>query len=234
MFMQFQSFDGAYLERLRSGDFTTEQHFFAYFGELIRMKAGKRLRTAVAVEDVQQETFARVFRGITECRIAQPERLGAFVNGVCANVLREHYRSACREIPSTDSFEDGVPVRTTGRDAFAQVQLQQEVRQVLAGLSKKDQGLMKALFLEERDKDDVCREFGVSREYLRVLVYRAKQSFKARYLKSAERKKQQTAASRIRSLGHGRRAQGYQPFPLSSTLPLEGSTKRGGVTETWY
>lgn len=234
MFMQFQDFDGAYLERLRSGDFTTEQHFFAYFGELIRMKAGKRLRTAVAVEDVQQETFARVFRGITECRIAQPERLGAFVNAVCANVLREHYRSTCREIPSTDSLEDGVPVRTTGRDAFAQVQLQQEVRQVLAGLSKKDQGLMRAVFLEERDKDEVCREFGVSREYLRVLVYRAKQSFKARYLKAAEKKKQQTGPSRTRSFGHGRRAQGYQPFPLSSTLPLEGSIKRGGVAETWY
>jgi RNA polymerase sigma-70 factor (ECF subfamily) len=39
------------------------------------------------------------------------------------------------------------------------------------------------VLLEERDKDEICAEFGVSREYLRVLVHRAKQSFKAFYLK---------------------------------------------------
>ena len=31
-----------------------------------------------------------------------------------------------------------------------------------------------AMFLEERSKDEICREFGVDREYLRVLVHRAK------------------------------------------------------------
>ena len=231
MFMQFQSFDGAYLERLRSGDFTTEQHFFGYFGKLIRLKAGKRLRTAAAIEDVQQETLARVFRGIAERRIAQPERLGAFVNAVCANVLREHYRSTCREIPSTDSFEDGIPAPTTSRDALAQVQLQQEVRQILAGLSKKDRALMKAMFLEERDKDEVCREFGVSREYLRVLLYRAKQSFKARYLKAKEKEQHQPPPYyRV----HRRQTHKNDTFPLSSTLTSGVSTKQGGVAESWY
>jgi RNA polymerase sigma-70 factor (ECF subfamily) len=231
MFMQFQNFDGSYLERLRSGDFTTEQHFFAYFGELIRMKAGKRLRTAVAIEDVQQETFARVFRGIAEHRIAQPERLGAFVNAVCTNVLREHYRSTCREIPSADNFADAIPNPSNGRDAFAQVQLQQEVRQILAGLSKKDRALMKALFLEERDKDKVCRDFGVSREYLRVLIYRAKQSFKARYLKARDKEKHQPTLSRTLQ---GRRPHRTETFPLSTTLTMGSNTKQSGVAETWY
>ena len=187
MLMQFQNFDGSYLEKLRSGDLTTEQHFFAYFGELIRLKAAKRVHTAVAVEDVQQETFARVFRGIAQHRIAQPERLGAFVNAVCTNVLREHYRSTCREIPGADGLVDAIPNPSVGpHDALAQIQLKQEVEQILAGLSKKDQGLMKALFLEERDKDEVCRDFGIDRDYLRVLVHRAKQSFKSVYLKSLQ------------------------------------------------
>ena len=43
--------------------------------------------------------------------------------------------------------------------------------------------LLKAVFLEERDRDEVCREFGVDREYLRVLLFRAKQEFKTEYLK---------------------------------------------------
>jgi RNA polymerase sigma-70 factor (ECF subfamily) len=39
------------------------------------------------------------------------------------------------------------------------------------------------VFLEERDREDICREFGVDREYLRVLLHRAKQVFKVEYLK---------------------------------------------------
>jgi RNA polymerase sigma-70 factor (ECF subfamily) len=40
------------------------------------------------------------------------------------------------------------------------------------------------VFLEERNKDEVCRDFGVDREYLRVLLHRAKQAFKSLYLKN--------------------------------------------------
>lgn len=234
MLMQFQNFDGPYLDRLRSGDLATEQHFFAYFGELIRLKASKRLYRSVAVEDVRQETFARVLRGIAEDRIAQPERLGAFVNAVCSNVLREQYRSTCREVPAPDRFEDAIPDPAMGApDALAQVQMQQEIRQILAGLSKRDQLLMKALFLEERDKDQVCRDFGVTRQHLRVLIFRAKQSFKARYVETRE-KKRQTPPSGTLPFRPGRRTRANETLPLASTLTLQANTKQGGATGTWF
>jgi len=231
MLMQFQDFDVSYLEKLRSGDFTTEQHFVAYFGELIRIKAGKRLRTALAVEDVQQETFARVFRGIAEDRIEQPERLGAFVNAVCTNVLREEYRSTRREVPAPEGFVDAIPAPSIGLDAFAQIQLQQEVRQILSGLSKKDQALMKAIFVDERDKDEVCRDFGVTRQNLRVLIHRAKQSFKARYQKVRAKEKQRPTPYRTLP---GRSTHRNERYPLSSTIPVGASTKQGRIAETWY
>jgi RNA polymerase sigma-70 factor (ECF subfamily) len=43
--------------------------------------------------------------------------------------------------------------------------------------------LLKAVFLDERDRDEVCAEFGVDRDYLRVMLHRAKQEFKAEYVK---------------------------------------------------
>ena len=43
--------------------------------------------------------------------------------------------------------------------------------------------MLKAVFLDERDRDEVCREFGVDRDYLRVLLHRAKQEFKNEYVK---------------------------------------------------
>jgi RNA polymerase sigma-70 factor (ECF subfamily) len=54
------------------------------------------------------------------------------------------------------------------------------VRQILNQLPERDRRLLQ-LLLEERDKDEVCAEFGITREYLRVLLHRAKQSFRSCY-----------------------------------------------------
>jgi RNA polymerase sigma-70 factor (ECF subfamily) len=42
---------------------------------------------------------------------------------------------------------------------------------------------LQAVFIDERDRDQVCREFNVDRDYLRVLLHRAKQEFKTVYVK---------------------------------------------------
>jgi RNA polymerase sigma-70 factor (ECF subfamily) len=49
-------------------------------------------------------------------------------------------------------------------------------------LPERDRRLLQSVLLEERDKDEVCAEFGISREYLRVLLHRAKHSFKSFYI----------------------------------------------------
>jgi RNA polymerase sigma-70 factor (ECF subfamily) len=63
------------------------------------------------------------------------------------------------------------------------------VRRVLDGLNERDRSLLQAVFLEERDKDEVCTELGVDRDYLRVLLHRAKASFRVTYSKQAGAKK---------------------------------------------
>lgn len=186
--MQFQAFDAPYVERLRSGDYRTQEHFVAYFGELIQLKLRARLRTPQAIEDVRQETFARVFAALrTPDGIRQPERLGAFVNSICNNVLLEHYRASSRDSSIEDEPEQDFPdpvIDVLG--AVAAKQMEEKVRQILEELPERDRRLIRAVFLEERDKDEVCREFRVDRDYLRVLLHRAKQSFKLLYLKNIQ------------------------------------------------
>jgi RNA polymerase sigma-70 factor, ECF subfamily len=179
--MQFCSFDGPYLERLRSGDVQTQQHFVSYFSELIRLKLRGRLSSPSAIDDVRQETFTRVWVALRNERgIRQPESLGAFVNSVCNNVLREHYRTTSKEVPSGGEAEANVPDPAIGAvDVIANGQMRQKVRQILDQLSERDCLLLEQLFLEERNKNQVCQDLGVSREYLRVLLHRAKKSFRA-------------------------------------------------------
>jgi RNA polymerase sigma-70 factor (ECF subfamily) len=183
--LQFYAFDAGYVEGLCAGDPRTQEHFAGYFTELLHLKLRSKLQSRQAIEDVRQETFARVLTTLRrENGLRQPERLGAFVSTVCNNVLFEHYRSTSRS-ESLDE-EDRPELPATGasaHDIAVAKQLRGKVREILEEMPARDRAVLKAIFLDERDRDEVCREFGVDGEYLRVLLFRAKQNFKAEYVK---------------------------------------------------
>ena len=183
--LQLHSFDASYVESLCEGDRQTQEHFVGYFTALLQVKLRSRLQSRHAIEDVCQETFARVFAALRkEGGLREPERLGAFVNSVCNYVLLETYRSTSR-IESLDSPDRPEPP-ATGADALtivASSQIKWKVHEILVRMAPRDRSLLKAVFLEQRDREEVCREFGVDREYLRVLLHRAKQEFKTEFVK---------------------------------------------------
>jgi RNA polymerase sigma-70 factor (ECF subfamily) len=183
--LQFQSFDAGYVAKLCAGDSQTQEHFVAYFSELLQVKLRSRLQSLHAIEDVRQETFARVFAVLRkDGGLRQPERLGPFVNTVCNHVLMEHYRSSGRSDSLDAEGQPELPARgASSLDIVAARQIKDKVREILLELAPRDRALLNAVFFEERDRDEVCREFGVDRDYLRVLLHRAKQEFKAEYVK---------------------------------------------------
>lgn len=183
--LQFHSFDEAYVERLRTGDLRTQEHFASYFSALIQVKLRSRLQSREAIEDVRQETFARFYVALRNGKILHPERVGSFVNSICNNVLLEHYRYTTHD----DSLDDDDQKELPGKDidlvdALASKETVSKVRGILEKLPELDRRLLREVLLEDRDKDDVCRDFGVTRDYLRVKLYRAKQEFKSLYLKN--------------------------------------------------
>jgi RNA polymerase sigma-70 factor (ECF subfamily) len=183
--LQFYSFNVGYVESLCAGDHQVQEHFVGYFTELLQLKLRTRLQSPQAIEDVRQETFARVLSVLRrDGGMHQPERLGAFVNTICNHVLFEHYRSSGR----SESLDvEGRPeLAAKGADALemaAAEQIKDKVREILLDLAPRDRSLLQAVFIDERDRDEVCREFGVDRDYLRVMLHRAKQEFKTEYVK---------------------------------------------------
>ena len=84
-----------------------------------------------------------------------------------------------------DDSEKELPAQgASALDSLQSQEAAKKVREILDGLSERDRRLLREVFLEERDKNAVCRDFGVNREYLRVLLLRAKEQFKSRYLKN--------------------------------------------------
>jgi len=186
--LEFFAFDKGYVERLRNGDHSTEHHFVAYFEQLLRIKLRARMLPSDRVEDLRQETFIRVIAALRrEGGVRQPERFGAFVNSICNNVLLEYYRSSAKSQKMEDLHLD-IPDKVLDLEGMLVTkQVAERVRQILEEMPEKDRKLLGAIFLEEKDKDAVCREFGVDRDYLRVLLHRAKDKFKALYEKDQMR-----------------------------------------------
>jgi RNA polymerase sigma-70 factor (ECF subfamily) len=183
-------FDVLYLERLRAGDSDTERHFFAYFSDLIRVKVRAR-GMAAALDDIRQETFIRVLRTIrSRDGLRDAGALGAFVNAVCGNVMLETGRAQKYAGAEPPSDSEGAPDPATpdAESQYLTEERKRAVRAVIDRMEPRDRELLSALFLEDQDRDDVCERMGVSREYLRVLVYRAKLEFKARYLARNDRR----------------------------------------------
>ena len=178
------AFDGEYVRRLAEADPSVEEHFTAYFGKVLMLKLRGRVRSAQLVEDMKQETFLRVLKHLrAHGGIEQPERLGAFVNTVCNNVMLEFFRSESRHPQLTDSVPDPPDDTVDLESALVNDERKRLVRSVLGKLSDKDRTILRMVFLEDMDKDDVCAAMDVNRDYLRVLLFRARKRLKDLVLK---------------------------------------------------
>lgn len=105
--------------------------------------------------------------------VRQPEALGGFVSKIGDNVYHEFRRDDLRhQHDDLDGIE--VPGKYSGPE---QLLLQKETRaavlKMLRSLPPRDQAILHDLFLEEKDKDAICEQFAVDRDYLRGLVRRA-------------------------------------------------------------
>lgn len=172
-------FDSAYLTRLRDGDAETERHFVSHFSNVIRLSLRYRLRSWELIDDIRQETFLRVLNFVRSDRsLDHPERLGAYVHSVCINVMLELLRASTRHPPMPEDAIQLADGRENPEGGVVTRERKELVRSVLAKLADKDQQILRAVFLEETDKGEICKRFQVDRDYLRVLVHRAKLRFR--------------------------------------------------------
>ena len=183
--MNQPTFDSAYLSRLRDGDPETENHFVSHFSNLIRLSLRYRLRSWELIEDIRQETFLRVLNFLRSDRsLDRPERLGAYVHSVSINVMMELLRASTRHPPIPEEALEMADRRVNLEKGVVTRERKELVRNVLSELAEKDRDILRAVFLEERDKSEICERFQVDRDYLRVLVHRAKARFREALEKS--------------------------------------------------
>src|SRR6185369_14017330 len=132
------TFDAAYVRRLKDGDAATQRHFIRYFSDLLSIKLRSRLRSSHLVEEARQETFLRVLTALHRQNLDQPERLGAFVNSVCNNVLFELYRAESRNPNLAEDAPEPADHRPSPESSMVTTQRKEMVERALEELPAKD------------------------------------------------------------------------------------------------
>lgn len=180
--MERVSFDEAYVRRLTDCDPEVVRHFTAYFGELILITVRARTSSREFISDIRQETFLRVFMTLrSRGGLHKPESLGAFVYAILTKVLAEFRRREVHDPPAREAFQ----VTDDGADPLAELvnrDRKRLVESVLAELSNTDRRILRMVYLDDGAQSQVCQRLGVTPEYFRVMLQRARDRFRKCYL----------------------------------------------------
>jgi RNA polymerase sigma-70 factor (ECF subfamily) len=170
-------FDSVYVAKLRDGEEETSNHFAHYFSSLLKGKLRKRLRQSDSADDVEQETMRRVLEAIARGEPRNPERLVAFVNTICNNVLYEYWRLGSRYVSMEDSPEliDG---QSDLEKVMEDAERSRDVRAMVSKLPPRQRQLLQMTYWNNYGNSTVGCIVGVKPDYVRVLLHRAKQQLR--------------------------------------------------------
>jgi RNA polymerase sigma-70 factor, ECF subfamily len=184
-------FDENYLRALEGRDEAAENQLINSLGPRIRTVLRSHLRSWDRTLDAYQETFLRVFTYLRSGKtLDSPSSLPGFVLAVSRNVAFEHLRSYGRQDQFPEEMPDPADTAPGPEDQVVTEERKQIVRRMLGELNPRDRDLL-CLLLDDEDPAKLCRDFGVDRGYLRVLLHRARVRFK----KALERHPDMSAAA---------------------------------------
>lgn len=122
------------------------------------------------VEDLVQETLTRFQRALNANTLRKPECVGAFVSGICNNVILEYRRGQFREVPYDIELHPE-PVEAPKANNF---ELREAIEAALDQLNERDKKVLTAFYFHEQDKADICQALGLTDAQFRIIIFRAK------------------------------------------------------------
>ncbi|HEY4642363.1 MAG TPA: sigma-70 family RNA polymerase sigma factor [Thermoanaerobaculia bacterium] len=177
--MDLFAFDDDYVRRLRDRDPRTEEHFLAHFTPRLFNYLRRRVRSPADIEEKRQDTFERVLSAIYAGKLRDGRTLAGFVFGVCHKILLEHWRA-----PETENIDDHVEPANDQPDqeqAMITEERKRAVHRVLNDMKPPGGDILRAN-MQGVPNDEICARFGITRDYLRVLLFRARAEFREKYL----------------------------------------------------
>ena len=131
------------------------------------------------VDDIVQEAMARFLVATQQEKVRNPEAAGAFLLGICRNVISEYRRRSSREDPMPEVIPEPPGKSLPETELF---DCREAIALAMEQLPERDRGILRAFYLEEKTKEDIMAATGLTDQNFRVVLFRAKEKFRRLYL----------------------------------------------------
>ncbi|HEY6942197.1 RNA polymerase sigma factor [Dokdonella sp.] len=164
--------------RIAAGDRRAEHDFVRQYERGVRALVRRHCRPNDPIaDDLAQDVLARVLERLRAGAIRDAAALPAYVQATIVHTTSAEYRArratdgpaALDDMPATDD-----PVERLGSDQLAAL-----LRQLLAQLPvARDREILVRFYLDEQDKDEVCRSLAIDAAHFHRVVFRARERFR--------------------------------------------------------
>jgi RNA polymerase sigma-70 factor (ECF subfamily) len=169
------------VQRIGRGERSAEEEMVRRYGRGLLYMLNRRTRDPELALDLRQETFRIAIEKLRVSPLDQPERIAAYLRGTALNLLTMHQRKTVRRATTADS-DVVATIADEGKGPFERVsseQLRQIVRALLEELPvRRDREILTRVYLQDEDKDSICRVLGVDSTHFNRVLFRAKQRFR--------------------------------------------------------
>jgi len=153
------------------GDRQAEAALIRRFAKAVRTFARRRLKTADAVDEFAQEVFLRFVQALRSGAVAEPERVGGFVLGICRNVARERARLAERRSLLWEQFGDGLAALEPEPE-LARYQLAQ-LEDCLTQIAQRSREVLRHTYVDGDSATEIAARLAMTESNVRVIRHRA-------------------------------------------------------------
>ncbi len=176
--------------RIRAGDREAESDLVVRYGRGVGMLIRRSSSDASVVDDLYQQTFQIALEKIRRGDVREPEKLGSFIASLARNLVIDHFRRAAsrRTAEPSEGIVSADPAPGP-LESLLQVERAALVRRVLSDLSsERDRQILFRFYLAEDDKDEICRDLGLTSLHFNRVLFRARERYRELYEEIAVRR----------------------------------------------
>ncbi|MFC4309774.1 RNA polymerase sigma factor [Steroidobacter flavus] len=154
-----------------------KQHYAGLYNLLLR-----HIRDANITQEILQEAVATTIAHSRAGRVSDPKRLGGYVYRVALNLYRNYRREYANRpgVHATDEEVDQLPAQRVTEQAAMDASIMRHVVAVIESLSTaRDREIVKRFYLDEEDKEEICRSLQLTTLHFDRVIHRARQRMRA-------------------------------------------------------
>jgi RNA polymerase sigma-70 factor (ECF subfamily) len=139
----------------------------------------RRVRDPEAAADILQDAAVTTLEKLRRGEIAHPENLGGYLYRVALNHLRNHRRKDRSAVSSADGLAELPASDDADWENVRGRQWATAVRRMLEEMPvARDREVLVRFYLDDEDREQICRELQLSEEHFNRVIFRARNRFR--------------------------------------------------------